>query len=355
MQLNQKSIIRVFVATVLCLSQNLRADLTKPSTTPETQFAEIQSLRTELNKALHEETRARAAQLAPANKQVRDQARKLSEFSEFFLSRYPTNTNLAEVVRQNAYGLVLASMLDKNNAAILGSVADSIPSCLFKADLVKTLQISASQASDCQSAAELGFAEAAGDALHLGPESLNGLFVFLRKAGTVAGIKLAESILASSVTNNSLRLCAKAVSDRKTGIGRTISMKFTSVDGRQVDLSKLKGKVVLIDFWRTDCAPCMSALPELISLEEKYREQGLEFIGINTDTDKQALLRVVRENRITWPNYWDGKGLTNEFAITCGVAATPDYWLLDRDGLVQEMGATSDLEKKIQFLISQKP
>ena len=83
--------------------------------------------------------------------------------------------------------------------------------------------------------------------------------------------------------------CAKAVLNRKNGIDRSISIKFTAVDGRLVDLSSLKGKVVLLDFWRTDCAPCMGALPELIHLDQKYRAQGLEIIGISLDADKQAL------------------------------------------------------------------
>jgi peroxiredoxin len=99
----------------------------------------------------------------------------------------------------------------------------------------------------------------------------------------------------------------------------------------------------------------MGALPDLIHLDQKYKKQGLEIIGISLDSDKQALAKVIQEYGIAWPNYWDDKRFGNELAIACGVSATPDCWLLDRNGVVQEMGTTTELERKIDFLISQRP
>ena len=191
--------------------------------------------------------------------------------------------------------------------------------------------------------------------MQFGPESLNGLYSFLRSARPDAGKRLADAILKSPVTDDSLKQCAQAILNRKYSVGQTLPIKFTAVDGRHVDLSAMRGKVVLVDFWGTSCVPCMSEMPELIALEQKYRDRGFEIIGISADSEKKKLLRVLQEKSITWPNYCDENGSTNQFANACGVLGFPNYWLLDREGVVRETGARNNLDGKIKFLTSQTP
>ncbi|MGD9160769.1 MAG: TlpA disulfide reductase family protein [Desulfobacteraceae bacterium] len=61
-----------------------------------------------------------------------------------------------------------------------------------------------------------------------------------------------------------------------------------SVTGENIKLSDLRGKVVLLDFWATWCGPCLQTIPEIVRLEEKYRDRGLVVLGVSMDTMAQA-------------------------------------------------------------------
>jgi thiol-disulfide isomerase/thioredoxin len=111
-------------------------------------------------------------------------------------------------------------------------------------------------------------------------------------------------------------------------------LKFTAVDGRKVDLAALHGKVVLIDFWATWCPPCRIIAPDLVQLYKKYHSQGFDIIGVSVDSDKSALLDVVKKEGMVWPQYFDGKGADNEVANKFGVEQFPTMWLIDKKGLV---------------------
>lgn len=62
-------------------------------------------------------------------------------------------------------------------------------------------------------------------------------------------------------------------------------LKFKAIDGREVDLEQLKGKVVLLDFWATWCPPCIEELPHMRDAHERYHKDGLVVIGVSFDVD----------------------------------------------------------------------
>src|SRR6476659_1884569 len=73
-----------------------------------------------------------------------------------------------------------------------------------------------------------------------------------------------------------------------------LELRVTAIDGSEIDLSKLRGKVVLLDFWATRCPPCVEELPKILAIYNKFHEKGLEIIGISTDESKEIVIRFVK-------------------------------------------------------------
>jgi thiol-disulfide isomerase/thioredoxin len=114
------------------------------------------------------------------------------------------------------------------------------------------------------------------------------------------------------------------------------SLAFTAMDGREVAIEKMRGKVVLIDFWATWCGPCRTEIPNLKSVYDTYHDKGLEIVSISLDfaRDREKLLEFCEANAIPWPQHFDGQGQQNEIAIKHGINMIPACYLLDKDGRV---------------------
>ena len=137
-------------------------------------------------------------------------------------------------------------------------------------------------------------------------------------------------------------------------IKQPLDLKFTAIDGREVDLAKLRGKVVLLDFWATWCGPCIAQLPELKKVYAKFHEQGFEIIGIALDAeaDKQKLINFTAREKMSWPQYFDGKHWENEIARRFAIDSIPTTLLLDKTGkvAVTDPGGKK-LEAEVQRLL----
>jgi thiol-disulfide isomerase/thioredoxin len=137
-------------------------------------------------------------------------------------------------------------------------------------------------------------------------------------------------------------------------IGKPFNLKFTALDGRQVDLSSMKGKVVLIDFWATWCMPCLMTMPAVHAAYEKYHDKGFEIIGISLDEDKAALTKFVKEKNMTWPQYFDGLHWQNKIARANGINSIPAMWLIDKKGNLRSLNARFGLDEQIAKLLAEK-
>jgi thiol-disulfide isomerase/thioredoxin len=103
------------------------------------------------------------------------------------------------------------------------------------------------------------------------------------------------------------------------------------LDGREVSTAALRGKVVLINFWATWCPPCRAEIPELVALQEKYRDQ-LQIISISEDeVSPQVVKRYAAEHKMNYPIVMTSPELERMFP---GVSALPTSFIVDRQSRV---------------------
>lgn len=118
------------------------------------------------------------------------------------------------------------------------------------------------------------------------------------------------------------------------GVGDTMEIAFTSVNGEEIDLEQMRDKVVLVDFWATWCGPCIADLPNVLKAYEQFHEQGFEVVGISLDDNVDTLKKFVSDNEIPWPNYFDGKVWENEIAQRFGIGRIPASFLIGKGGKI---------------------
>lgn len=89
---------------------------------------------------------------------------------------------------------------------------------------------------------------------------------------------------------------------------------------------------VLLDFWDTRCGICVAETPNLKRAYEKYRDRGLEIIGVCLDDDEQEFKKFIAEHDIQWPQIFDGKSWSGDLVKLFGVEGLPAMFFFNRKG-----------------------
>jgi thiol-disulfide isomerase/thioredoxin len=166
-------------------------------------------------------------------------------------------------------------------------------------------------------------------------------------------LRLLKDIVNAKAADEPTVARAKAAIRAVGALGHPFEMSFTAADGRKVEVEKMKGKVVLIDFWAAWCGPCIQSLPEVVALYDEYKEKGFEIVGINMDREQKAMEQVVNRFKMSWPQYFDGKGWGAKYALEYNVTAIPAMWLVDKKGILRTMQAHGDLERQVKELLAE--
>jgi len=186
------------------------------------------------------------------------------------------------------------------------------------------------------------------------PMPWQALFAIVNNTDSDTQKRLLDEIVASKVADEETIARAKGLLKAIGALGRPLELTYTAIDGRKVDVQKLKGKVVLVDFWATWCPPCMGELPHVVETYGKYHDKGFEIVGISLDKSKAALEGVLEKYKMTWPQYFDGQGWGNKFVIEYNISEVPTMWLVDKAGKLRTMKAREDLDKQIDDLLNEK-
>jgi peroxiredoxin len=158
------------------------------------------------------------------------------------------------------------------------------------------------------------------------------------------------SVWQSLAASGPVQANLKSESDRKTAPDFTLE----DANGKNVKLSGLKGKVVLVNFWATWCEGCQTEIPWLMEFDKKYQGRGLAVIGVSMDSDGWKSVRPwLKEKKVGYPIVIGNDELGNQY----GLEGMPLTALIDRDGKIADVhpGLVNKAvtEQKIRMLLQQ--
>jgi thiol-disulfide isomerase/thioredoxin len=105
-------------------------------------------------------------------------------------------------------------------------------------------------------------------------------------------------------------------------------------EGETLNLSDLRGKVVLVDFWASWCGPCRRENPNVVRLYEEYADRGFEILGVSLDRQRDRWLKAIEDDGLEWKHVSDLKGWQNAVAQQYNISAIPHTILLDAEGRI---------------------
>jgi len=108
---------------------------------------------------------------------------------------------------------------------------------------------------------------------------------------------------------------------------------FTVQDAdRKVELRDFRGKVVVLNFWATWCAPCVEEMPSLVQLQQRFKDKNLAVLGVSIDVDADGYHKFLKDHKIDFLTVRDPDEKTSSLY---GTFKWPETYIIDRNGIVR--------------------
>jgi len=374
------SILPALVAAFLLMHTSIPAQDSAPGhllpDDPQKAWAEVEKVHQALRPPdAWRSTKPTPEQVTEFQKQVRQVAQSYADKAREFVARFPTNENIGDARITVVHALCHAVAAGDTNAE--KQVSEFASAVLADKSLAEDNRVGVLMyAGNCAFMKKVG--------MRLFTEGLSKL----HDEFETHSIESMRAALKQFPTNSMIFTMLAAVAERSTGdrqkelaneilsapgappgartlashilkgtkpyqVGKPLDIRFTALDGREVDLAKLKGKVVLVDFWSTSCGPCLAEMPNVKAAYEKLHDRGFEVVGISLDDKEGALRRFIQEKALPWPQHFDGKGWQNQFAVQYGIFSIPTMWLVDKRGNLRDTNARGHLERRAGTLLQE--
>jgi hypothetical protein len=137
-------------------------------------------------------------------------------------------------------------------------------------------------------------------------------------------------------------------------LGKPLELKITVLGGREIDLSKLHGNVVVVIFWAGDSPHSLLWLRDFRSSWETLPKEHIRVVTVSLDENQRTLDNSLHELRADWPTHFDGMGWHCPIARSLGINALPAVWILDKKGVLRSINARATYEALINQLLREE-
>ncbi len=144
---------------------------------------------------------------------------------------------------------------------------------------------------------------------------------------------------------------AEGATRRLNSIGTALALQGKNLTGSPMNLSELRGNLVVIHYWATWCEPCKQDMQQLKEMLAVYGRRKFAVVGVNLDNDPRVASAFMQQARITWPQFHEAGGLESSLAKQMGIFTLPVMLLVDEQGRVVNRSLTiaeldSELKKR---------
>ncbi len=166
--------------------------------------------------------------------------------------------------------------------------------------------------------------------------------------------EMKETGIAKKISGQLEGLKEKAEKSKSTEVGaQAPEFKAPGVNGEQLALKDMMGKITLVDFWAAWCRPCRAENPNVVAVYKKYHDKGLNIIGVSLDKKAEDWKKAIKDDGLTWNHVSHVQYFNDPIAKLYNVDAIPAAFLLDENGIIVAKNLRgAELEKKVAELLN---